>query len=115
VYGAQIDDTSGICETPQTRSLFYFPVSPVTLHDSLPRGARSVPLRPAKKLHYGPEPRHPRKRTHDRPNGITRRDIVRVRGSAGEHGDERGEEGGFERGAEERWEGCGVDRLPIRW
>ena len=28
---------------------------------------------------------------------------------------ERGEEGGFERGAEERWERCGVDRLEIRW
>ena len=31
---------------------------------------------------------------------------------SGENGDERGEEGGFERGADERWEGRGVGRLP---
>ena len=57
--------TSGICETPRARSLFYFPcvlriTVPGTPHDSIPHGACSAPLRPTKKLYHGPEPRHPR-------------------------------------------------------
>ena len=95
---------SGICETPHTRSLFNAILG--TPHDIIPHDTRSVPLRLTEKLHNSPEPGHVRQRTHDLPNSIS------VRGSgAGEHGDERCEKGSFERDAEERWEGCRVDRL----
>jgi hypothetical protein len=110
---------SGVCETPHARSIFnVLPCSfrttiSGTPHDSIPHDTRSIPLRPAKKLHHGPEPRHLRQGAHDLPNSITvtRCDLVSVRGSGCEHGDERSEKGRFERGAEERWEGYRVNRL----
>lgn len=98
-----------ICESPHARSLFCIICTSIsaTLHDSLPHGAGGAPLCPAQKLHYGPEPRHPRQRAHKGPDGF-----VLLRWCGGEHGDERGEEGGFERGTEECREGRGVDCLP---
>ena len=97
------------CETPHACSLFNSfrtTTIPSILQNSIPHDTRSVPLLPTKKQHHGPEPGHLRQRTHDLSNSVP------VRGSCCcEHGDERGEKGRFERGAEERWEGLRVDRL----